>query len=141
MGRPRSSVGEAGAAAATRDRTVCSLVVAYLIVLVACVAREQSPEHVVPGGDPERGAAVLAQYGCGSCHVIPGVAGARGKTGPPLTDFADRSFIAGAVPNNANNLIRWIRDPQVIEPGTAMPTLGVQETQARDIAAYLYRLR
>jgi cytochrome c1 len=35
-------------------------------------------------------------------------------------------------------LIKWIRNPQQIEPGTAMPDLGVSEDEAGDIAAYLY---
>ena len=34
-----------------------------------------------------------------------------------------------------------ILDAQAIEPGTAMPNLGVSEGQARSIAAYLYTLR
>jgi cytochrome c1 len=38
-------------------------------------------------------------------------------------------------------LIRWIETPQAIEPGTAMPNLGVTEQRARDMAAYLYTLR
>jgi cytochrome c1 len=61
--------------------------------------------------------------------------------GPPLTQFAMRAYIAGEVPNTERALIRWIMTPQSIEPGTAMPNLGVKEAQARDIAAYLYTLR
>lgn len=34
--------------------------------------------------------------------------------------------------------MRWIRSPDEIRPGTVMPTLGVTEAEARDIAAYLY---
>jgi cytochrome c1 len=79
--------------------------------------------------------------GCAACHVIPGVRGADGKVGPPLTGIGSRIMIAGQVPNTPDNLIRWIRDPQAIEPGTAMPNLGVSEPTARDIAAYLYTLR
>lgn len=89
-------------------------------------------------GDPERGKVALASYGCGSCHVIPGVRQARGKVGPPLTDFAQRTYIAGAVFNTPTDLAAWIRRPDSVEPGTVMPTLGVGEQEARDIAAYLY---
>jgi cytochrome c1 len=35
----------------------------------------------------------------------------------------------------------WIEDPVAIEPGTAMPNLGVTGNQAHDMAAYLYTLR
>ena len=88
-------------------------------------------------GDPRRGEAAIAGYGCGSCHVIPGVNRARGMVGPPLTDFARRTYIAGHVFNTPNNLAAWIRRPDSVEPGTVMPTLGVTEQEARDIAAYL----
>jgi cytochrome c len=96
----------------------------------------------VPGGDAEHGRqAIQRRYGCGACHVIPGVPGAVGKVGPPLLWWADRSMIAGRIPNTPENLVRWIQDPQAIEPGTAMPALGVTEADARDIAAYLFTLR
>lgn len=60
--------------------------------------------------------------------------------GPPLVSWSRRSYIAGALPNNEENLVRWMTDPQEIEPGTAMPDLGVDEIEARDIAAYLLSL-
>ena len=88
-------------------------------------------------GDPRRGEAALGRYGCGACHVIPGLARASGKVGPPLTDFAERSYIAGNVFNTPNNLVAWIRRPDSVEPGTVMPTLGVTEQDARDMSAYL----
>jgi cytochrome c1 len=112
---------------------------ACLLLLGACAS--QPPRAVAGGGDPVRGKVQIVAYGCGSCHVIPGVGGARGLVGPPLTHFAQRAFIAGQVPNNGQFLVRWITVPQAIEPGTAMPNLGVSEAQARDIAAYLYTLR
>ncbi len=37
--------------------------------------------------------------------------------------------------------LRWIRDPQDILPGNAMPNTRVGEAEARDLAAYLYTLR
>jgi len=64
-----------------------------------------------------------------------------GKVGPPLTDFGERGYIAGELPNNADNLIRWIMDPRGVEPGTDMPNLNVTQSEARDIAAYLFTLR
>jgi cytochrome c1 len=110
------------------------------VVLLGACAR-QPPRTDIDGADPARGKAQIVAYGCGSCHLIPGVSGARGLVGPPLTHFAQRAFIAGQVPNNSEFLVRWISVPQAIEPGTAMPNLGVSEHEARDIAAYLYTLR
>jgi cytochrome c1 len=114
--------------------------VPLLLLLAACSQGDAVPWREVPGGDARRGAAAVERYGCGACHVIPGVRRANGHVGPPLTDYARRHYIAGAVPNEAANLVLWIQNPQVIEPGTLMPTLGVSDRDARDIAAYLYTL-
>lgn len=111
------------------------------VALSAC----STPGSALPAaetdlGDPSRGQALITDYGCGSCHTVPGVRQADGLVGPPLTSFGKRSYIAGNLPNNADNLQRWIRDPQGVEPGTAMPDLGVPSIDARDIAAYLLTL-
>lgn len=92
----------------------------------------------INGGDAVAGKVAIGKFGCGSCHVIPGVERARGLVGPPLTDLAWRAYIAGRAPNTPKNLEAWIRLPDSVEPGTAMPTLGVSREEARDIAAYLY---
>jgi len=97
--------------------------------------------RVATGGDAARGERTIVAAGCGACHTIPGVQGAHGIVAAPLTGFADRTFIGGEVPNTPENLVRWIRSPQSIEPGTAMPALGLTDGQARDVAAYLYGLR
>jgi cytochrome c len=109
-------------------------------LLGGCREEGVVPRQRVAGGDPSRGERSIVAYGCGSCHVIPGVPQAEGRVGPPLTDLADRAFIAGQLPNEPDALVRWIRQPQEIRPGSAMPDLGVTDGDARDIAAYLYTL-
>lgn len=107
----------------------------------ACAGGEaKETASAATGGDPDRGAQAIREYGCGACHVIPGVPGARGEVGPPLSDFGRRAYIAGALVNAPDNLVLWIRSPEVVEPGTVMPNLGVSRDDARDIAAYLYTL-
>lgn len=98
------------------------------------------PVVEVPGGDPTLGKAAIEEYACFACHSIPGIDRADAYVGPPLDAWADRRFIAGKLPNEPDNLISWIVNPQAIEPGTAMPTIGVSEEEARHIAAYLYTL-
>ncbi|HEU4631521.1 MAG TPA: c-type cytochrome [Gemmatimonadaceae bacterium] len=90
---------------------------------------------------PERGRAAIDAYGCGACHMIPGVDGAVGLVGPPLVAWSRRTVIAGELSNTPENLVRWIRYPQLVEPGTAMPNLGVTDRDARAISAYLATLR
>jgi cytochrome c len=103
-------------------------------------ARSSPPMRQVPGGDPDRGRDALVAYGCGGCHAIPGVGEAESWVAPPLERYSERSFIAGILSNNADNLIAWIMHPQRLDPRTAMPELGVTEEDARDMAAYLYTL-
>jgi cytochrome c2 len=110
--------------------------IALLLLLAGC-----APEPAALAGDPRAGQLLLRQYGCASCHHIPGVAGARGNVGPPLDRIAKRVYLAGALPNTPENLARWIRRPEEVEPGTAMPDMQVTEQHARDMVAYLYTLK
>lgn len=110
-----------------------------LIMLAAGCQREIGHvEKPVPDGDMAAGREAIIAYGCGACHFIPGVPNAIAYVGPPLNEFEQRHYIAGNLPNNVDNLISWIRNPQAVEPGTAMPDLHVTETDARNIVAYLY---
>lgn len=126
---------------------------ALLVTSIACRrAREDAAGHAAPGtpavlsvaafapATPERGRVAIDAYGCGACHMIPGVDGAVGLVGPPLVAWSRRTVIAGELPNTPENLVRWIMHPQAVEPGTAMPNLGVSEADARAIAAYLATL-
>ena len=88
-------------------------------------------------GDPVRGKIALTQYACQSCHLIPGVPGSKVYVGRPLSDLAKRKVLAGALENDQANVVRWIRDPQAIDPHTAMPNMGVTERDALDMSAYL----
>jgi cytochrome c2 len=97
--------------------------------------------HALTGGDPERGRAAVARRACGSCHEIPGVADAHGEVGPSLQRFARRVYIAGRRNNTPDNLVQWLQDPHQIDPQSAMPPMGIGESEARDIAAYLYTLK
>jgi cytochrome c len=110
--------------------------VVLAIALAACGAEKPALE-----GNPESGRLLLRQFGCGSCHRIPGVADAQGNVGPPLDGVARRVYLAGVVPNSPERMARWIRTPKAFDPKTAMPELGVGEEHARDMVAYLYRLR
>lgn len=119
-------------------------IVAYMVVLGVSMVQVRVPiaeAKTVPGGDPAHGEELFRAHGCNACHAIDGVRGADGKVGPYLGYFAEQSYIAGALPNQPDNLIAWIMNPQSIEPGTAMPNLDVSSSDARDLAAFLYGLR
>jgi cytochrome c2 len=123
-------------------------ILAALIFLIALIGiaykyveqrmRMRMHASVEVGGDVRRGEAMFIQYGCGSCHAMKDVRTATGMVGPPLDGVALRVIIGGHLANNPDNMERWIRDPQQVSPGTAMPDLHVGETDARDITAFLY---
>ena len=116
-------------------------VILFALLLVSCDRASGDNRYQLTNADTERGRTAIRKYGCGSCHAIPGVGGAAGMVGPPLANIAQRVYIAGVLPNEPDNMIRWIENPQGIDPKTAMPYMGVTTRDARDIAAYLYTLR
>lgn len=123
-----------------RRATLLAVVALPLLASFGCRER---PVPRPPGaaiGDIEDGAEAIDAYGCASCHSIPGIEDADSYVGPPLHSWSQRSFVAGTLPNNAKNLVRWLRDPESIRPGTGMPDLGIPEADAADIAAYLLSL-
>jgi cytochrome c len=117
-------------------------VIAAMFVLAGCSGQEGVngvPEpRSYSDASVESGRRLLATYGCGSCHSIPGVPGAHSMAGPPLDHFYERIYIAGRLPNTQENLVQWIQDPQKVWPGNAMPDVGVKEQDAKDMAAFLY---
>jgi mono/diheme cytochrome c family protein len=98
------------------------------------------PRYGVDDADAARGQVALQQYACVTCHVIPGVVAAVHPVGPSLAGIGRRKYLAGILPNTRETMIRWLREPQAVAPGTAMPDLGVTERDARDIAAFLETL-
>lgn len=119
--------------------------VVALVLLSACPTekRYEKPLNTAAtgGGNSDRGKQLITQYGCASCHTIPGIKGPKGVVGPPLDNIGARTIIAGKVQNTPQNMTQWLQNPQAFDPGNAMPNLGVTPNDARDIAAYLYTLK
>lgn len=118
-------------------RALAALALACAALLGACGERASPASPVT--GNPERGKLALSQYGCQACHTIPGVTGPRVFVGPPLEGLGERKFIAGTLPTTHDNLVRWIVNPQQVDPLTAMPALDVAPRDAADMAAYLLK--
>ena len=124
-------------------RGATAALVTGMLMTSACDGHEEivRTARQLTGGDPSRAPRAIRKYGCGSCHNIPGIAGARGLVGPPLDRFGLRTYVAGRLTNDAAHLTSWIEHPRNVDPKTAMPDMGVTPQDARDIAAYLYTLR
>lgn len=106
------------------------LTLSLLLGLVAC---SRAP-------DPHARARALIAAQCAACHTVPGVGPARGQIGPPLAGIAKRVTLAGTLPNSPDNLRRFLLHPQAVQPGGAMPEMGLTAAEARRIAAYLRTL-
>jgi mono/diheme cytochrome c family protein len=108
---------------------------------VAQAADAPAPQApVATAGDVGAGRHAIDQYLCASCHRIPGVAGADATVGPTLAGVGARAYIGGMLPNTRDNMMRWLRDPQQVKPGTAMPNLHIRERDLADLAAFLETL-
>ena len=98
------------------------------------LAREAAPAT----GD----AAPFIANGCGACHVVRGIT-ETGTIGPDLTHFGSRQTIgAGALPNDAANLRRWLADAPSIKPGVHMPPFAtLTDSELDTLVAFLGGLR
>jgi cytochrome c len=124
------------------------IVIALLVIILGAGALQitrartfEREARLLAGGNPMLGKDAMRRYGCIACHVTPGFTGTNPHVGPPLESFGQRTFVAGVAENTPDNLTRFIREPRSVAPQSAMPVLGVSETDARDIATYLYTLR
>jgi cytochrome c len=137
--------------AATRRGAVILIGVLVALILAAIASyvynqvrqdlEQKQAAAAATGGDPLQGRLALVQFGCGGCHMIPGVPAATGQVGPNLAGLARRVYIAGVATNTPDNLTRFIIDPKSVDQKSAMPRTGINSDQARDVAAYLYSLR
>ena len=115
---------------------VVSLMVSFNFLTWGFGTARHSPVWNLAGARPQRGAELIRNYGCSSCHAIAGI-NTRPVVGPGLERLPDQLYIAGKLANTPDNLIYWIQQPEEARPGTAMPNLHVGDDDARDIAAYL----
>jgi len=144
-------IARPGMAAATRRGAVvlCAVLAALVATALASYVYNEARQDLeqkeagaaATGGNVARGQLYLARFGCGGCHVIPGIEAATGQVGPELGGVARRVYVAGVATNTPDNLIRFIVDPQSVDDKSAMPKTGITVEQARDVAAYLYSLR
>lgn len=107
-------------------------------------ARQQAkPARQDFTGDPAAaaGQTVFMHNACINCHTVAGTV-ATGRFGPDLTHLASRDTIAsGAIPNNPENLRKWIDDPDLMKPGCLMPAMHLSRRDLDAVTAYLTQLR
>ena len=95
-------------------------------------------------GAAAAGRQLFVEKGCVACHKAPGVAEAQGTVGPNLAGVGNPAAhpkIAAVIDNNSENLKLWLQDPQKVKPGSAMPSLGMSETELTNLTAFLETLK
>lgn len=87
------------------------------------------------------GERLFTRHGCAGCHGLRGVAGTA-SLGPDLTLFGQRGTVgAGTLANTAENVARFIRNPQALKPGVQMPAFDMlPDEEIAAIADYLVEL-
>ena len=125
----------------TRVSKYLSTAALLVCAALASGCAKEEPASRVAGGDPERGRLLVQQYQCAACHFIPEVQGPNGDAGPSLESMGRLSYIAGSIPNQPENMIRFLQNPPAVKPGTLMPALGITDDEARHMAAFMYSLK
>lgn len=86
------------------------------------------------------GREVFESNACASCHTVRGTS-ARGTGGPDLTHLMSRETLgAGVVPNDAEHLLAWVRDPGDVKPGVRMPAMRLDGASLASLVAWLETL-
>lgn len=124
-----------------RAMTMVSLCFCALF-LFACTQATGRPDARIDatGGNVERGEQVARDNGCMACHSVSGMPSVENGFGPDLDGWSDNVVIAGQVENLPENLVQFLVDPQSVAPGSGMPSVGLTEDEARDVASWLYTL-
>ncbi|OLO40755.1 cytochrome c oxidase subunit II [Alkalihalophilus pseudofirmus] len=95
-------------------------------------ARAEDTSEVVA----HQGYEVFETQGCIGCHAIGGMGS---DLGPALTNFGERTVVAGYLEYNDENLEAWIRDPESLKQGNNMP--AYPDLSDEDMAALIAFLK
>jgi len=102
---------------------------------------ERQKQRAEPGQSVAVGRELFERSACRSCHTVAGTT-ADGRFGPDLTHLMSRDTLgAGIIPNNRENLRRWVEDPSQFKPHSLMPAMGFSESELDAITDYLATLR
>ena len=112
----------------------------------AFIEEQATPADIPTSGSAARGAELFTERQCIGCHAINGYEGAAARVGPDLTHFAGREKFAGYMLDNdinegAENISAWLKDPQVVKPGSQMPDLGLTDEDTADLVEFLRTLQ
>lgn len=89
----------------------------------------------------EAARAAFLSLSCVNCHSVSQTS-AAGTFGPDLSHLMSRATLgAGVIPNTAENLRAWVKDPQTIKPGNLMPNMQLNDRELDEVVTYLSTLK
>ena len=92
-----------------------------------------------PGAAEAR--AIFLSFNCINCHTVSGTE-AKGTFGPDLSHLLSRTTLgSGMIPNTAENLRAWIKDPQAIKRGNLMPNMQLNSRELDEVVKFLSSLK
>jgi len=105
-------------------------------------AKDENPALIAEGRR------LFVEKTCAGCHTVRGHEG-LGITGPDLTHMGSRTTIAaGLLENNAEQMARWLKHPEIVKPGNLMYTTGyvtnnvqLNDAEVNALVAYLESLK
>lgn len=97
------------------------------------------PEEEITDPVAQEGKELFEANNCMACHAI---GSSPAAVGPNLTNFANRTTLAGIEDMTKENIVKWLMDPESMKPGNKMtgnyPELS--EDEANSIAEFLLQL-
>jgi cytochrome c5 len=121
-------------------------IAAYLVPDEAPAAAEAAKVDAaaIAGADLGKGRQLLETKGCGSCHVMGGVA-AVPSSSPPALDAKSFERAFKLAPDlrvtrermSAAKVVAWLTDPKAVKPDSDMPKIALTPAEVKDLAAYI----
>jgi cytochrome c2 len=112
--------------------------------VAAYLVPDVEPKAEPVAGDLGKGRQLLETKGCGSCHVMTGVA-AIPPSNPPAMDPRDFDHAHKLAPDlrfardrmSALKMTAWLTDPKAVKPDSAMPKIDLTPEEVKNLVAYL----
>ena len=91
----------------------------------------------------DNGRQLMENRACGTCHAFTGAdlpvkpTLKAGESNPAIELAPDLRYTRERL--SPDDLVRWLRQPEKMKPGTLMPNLGLSQSQAQDIAEHILK--
>jgi cytochrome c oxidase subunit II len=81
---------------------------------------------------------------CIGCHAVTpaNTTPEQARMGPNLTDFGNRTLVAGILEHNEENIKKWLKDPESVKPGNKMTgKYNLTDEEINAVTQYLLGLK